>query len=186
MFLFLLIGQIISVTKTDNVLITNIPPIERSNAVQTTANCKYDHIISHYCRIYGMDQELVKLIIEKESNFNPRAVSKSGAVGLMQLMPETARLLGVKDVYDPWENIKGGVKFLRSLFDLFGGDLELVLAAYHAGPGRVKRLNRVPSIPTTLAYVDYIISRYDGAYKKNPIYFSLKSDGTPFFTNLPK
>jgi len=178
----------ITYTKTENVLITNIPPIERRIAAKETETNynSYDHIIGHYCQLYNIDQELVKIIIERESNFNPRAVSKSGAVGLMQLMPRTADLLGVKDVYNPSENIRGGVKFLRNLFDMFGGDLELVLAAYHAGPGLVKKLNRVPSIPATIDYVDYIISKYGPVRRKIPIFFSLTKEGTPFFTNLPK
>ena len=186
MLLILVIGQIISNTETGNVLITNIPPIKRSVGSKRIINNRYNHIINYYCQLYGIDQELVKLIIEKESNFNPRAVSKSGAIGLMQLMPKTAEFLGVKNPHDPRENIKGGVKYLRNLFDMFGGDLELILAAYHAGPSVVKRTNGVPSIPETIEYVDHIISRYGPARKKMPIHFSLTDDGTPFFTNLPK
>jgi soluble lytic murein transglycosylase-like protein len=187
MIVLLLLGQIISTTKTGNVLITNIPTLKRSNEIQRDLICTdYDHIIKHYCQLYDVDKELVKLVIQKESEFNPRAVSSSGAIGLMQLMPETARSLGVKDPYNPRENIKGGVKYLGHLFDIFGQDLELVLAAYHAGPGLVRRLNRVPEIPATMEYVDYIISRYGRATKKNPVYFSLTTNGTPFFTNVPK
>ena len=119
--LLLMIGQIISTTKTGNVLITNIPTLERNSEIQRDLICTdYDHIIKHYCQLYDVDKELVKLIIQKESEFNPRAVSSSGAIGLMQLMPETARSLGVKDPYNPRENIKGGVKFLGHLFDIFG------------------------------------------------------------------
>ena len=187
MVLLLILGQIISTTKTGNVLITNIPTVERSIAPQRGFTCTdYDHIIKHYCQVYDVDDQLVKLVIQKESEFNPRAVSSSGAIGLMQLMPETARSLGVKDPYNPRENIKGGVKYLSYLFDVFEGDLELALAAYHAGPGLVRRLNRVPEIPATLDYVDHIISRYGRGRKKNPVYFSLTEDGTPFFTNLPR
>jgi soluble lytic murein transglycosylase-like protein len=187
MLIIVLLGQIISSTEAGNVLITNIARIENTGEFnKTTTKTNYNHIIRYYCQIYGIDAELVKLVIEKESNFNPNAVSTSGAIGLMQLMPETAEQLGVSDIYDPWQNIKGGVKFLRQLFDMFGGDLELVLAAYHAGPGLVKSLNRVPAIPATIDYVDYIIARYGPARKKIPIYFSLSEDGTPFFTNLPK
>ncbi|GAG90440.1 unnamed protein product, partial [marine sediment metagenome] len=184
----LIFGQIISSTEADNVLITNILPIERSTVtvVKVTHNDTYSHIVRYYCQLYGMDAELVKLIIEKESNFNPRAVSVKGAVGLMQLMPGTAKLLGVKDLYDPWENINGGVKYLRKLFDMFAGNVELVLAAYHAGPGLVKRINRVPTIPTTVAYVNAIISKYSTVRQTKPIYFTLTEGGTPFLTNLPR
>jgi soluble lytic murein transglycosylase-like protein len=187
MIILLIIGQIISTTKTGNVLFTNIPAVESTKGPSIEALCAdYDHIIKHYCQLYDVDDELVKIVIKKESEFNPRAVSSSGAIGLMQLMPETARGLGVKDPYNPRENIKGGVKYLSYLFRVFGEDLELVLAAYHAGPGIVRRLNRVPEIPATLDYVDYIISRYGRGRKKNPVYFSLTDEGTPFFTNLPR
>jgi soluble lytic murein transglycosylase-like protein len=187
MIILIVLGQIISTTKTGNVLFTNIPAVEQSSVSQRDLICTdYDHIIKHYCQLYDVDDELVKLVIRKESEFNPRAVSTSGAIGLMQLMPETARSLGVKDPYNPRENIKGGVKYLQYLLDLFGEDLELALAAYHAGPGLVRRLNRVPEIPATLDYVDYILSRYGRSAKKNPVYFSLTDEGTPFFTNLPK
>jgi soluble lytic murein transglycosylase-like protein len=187
MIILLIIGQIISTTKTGNILFTNIPAVETTKEQRQEFICTdYDHIIKHYCQLYDVDDELVKLVIKKESEFNPRAVSSSGAIGLMQLMPETARSLDVKDPYNPRENIKGGVKYLGYLFNVFGDDLELVLAAYHAGPGLVRRLNRVPEIPATLDYVDYIISRYGRGRKMNPVYFSLTEEGTPFFTNLPR
>jgi soluble lytic murein transglycosylase-like protein len=181
-----MISQIVSVTKDQCILFTNIPLVEGTEPDHRNYDDGYDHIIRYYCQIHGVDQQLVKLIIEKESNFNPRAVSHRGAVGLMQIMPETARVLGVRNLYDPWQNIEGGVKYLRRLFEMFDGDLELVLAAYHAGPGLVKRLGRVPVIPETMAYVDYILSRYNPTEKSSPIYFMLTPDGTPFFTNLPK
>jgi soluble lytic murein transglycosylase-like protein len=187
MIILFFIGQIISTTKTGNVLFTNIPTIEQTNSRHKDLICTdYDHIIKHYCQLYDIDEELVKLVIKKESEFNPRAVSQSGAIGLMQLMPETARSLGVKDPYNPRENIKGGVKYLNYLFKVFDEDIELVLAAYHAGPGLVRRLNRVPEIPATLDYVDYIVSRYGRGRKRNPVYFSITEDGTPFFTNIPR
>ena len=187
MIILLLLGQIISTTKAGNVLFTNIPTIECTNLPNREVICaEYDHIIKHYCQLYDVDPELVKIVIRKESEFNPRAVSSSGAIGLMQLMPETARSLGVKDPYNARENIKGGVKYLSHLLGVFRQDLELTLAAYHAGPGLVGRLNRVPHIPATMEYVDYILSRYGRGRKKNPVYFSITADGTPHFTNLPK
>lgn len=187
MIILFLVGQIISTTTTGNVLFTNIPALDHSDFQQRElVSDAYDHIIKHYCQLYNVDDDLVKLVIQKESQFNPRAVSPSGAIGLMQLMPETARSLGVKDPYNARENIKGGVKYLSYLFDVFGEDTELVLAAYHAGPGLVRRLNRVPEIPATMEYVDYILSRYGGRTKRNPVFFSFTENGTPFFTNVPK
>jgi soluble lytic murein transglycosylase-like protein len=187
MLILLLLGQILSTTKTGNVLFTNIRVIEGTNKHKTELVCTdYDHIIKHYCQVYDIDAELVKIIIQNESEFNPRAVSSSGAIGLMQLMPETARGLGVKDPYNPRENIKGGVKYLNYLSRIFQDDLELVLAGYHAGPGLVRRLNRVPNIPATLEYVDHVLSRYGRGRRKSSVYVSITTDGTLLFTNVPK
>jgi soluble lytic murein transglycosylase-like protein len=186
MILIVLAGQLLAATTSGSTVVTNIPPLG-SIAVKTEPayDGKYDPWINYYCEMYAMDPELVKIVIDKESQFNPSAVSRSGAIGLMQLMPETAEILGVKDPYDPSQNIEGGVRFLRNMFDMFGGNLELALAAYHAGPGTVSRLNRVPSIPETIEYVDYILSRYGGAPKKE-MYFTLTDEGTPLLTNRAK
>lgn len=188
MLLLLLLGQVVTKTQSDCVFATNIPPVPGAGAhvaqARTVTNT-FDDIIRHYCTIYGVDPELVKLIIEKESRFNHRAVSRSGAIGLMQLMPETAKALGVTNPYNPRDNVMGGVKFLRRLLDMFNGDLELTLAAYHAGPATVKRLGRVPAIPETIEYVEYIMSRYGSAHV-TIIQFSLTDEGSPFFTNRPK
>ncbi len=187
MFYVFIFGQIITHTENGHFLMSNIPQIESGIGQSRTRTCDtYDDIIRHWCQLYGVDHVLVKIIIEKESEFNPRAVSRSGAIGLMQLMPETIKHLGVKNPYNPRDNIMGGVKYLRNLFDMFGGNLELALAAYHAGPNMVKRLNRVPAIPETIEYVDYITSRYGSARRENSIHFSLTEDGIPFFTNRPK
>jgi hypothetical protein len=190
MFLLLLLGQVIVNNEEGEVMLSNIPQIEESGTariVEKDVVCEdYDHIIRHYCQQFGIDQQLVKLVIEKESKFNPSAVSKSGAVGLMQLMPATAELLGVEDSYDPWENIRGGVTYLRDMLDIFDDDLELALAAYHAGPGIVRELKRVPMIPETVEYVDYIISRYTPVQHRKEVFFTLTDEGTPFITNRPK
>ncbi len=172
--------------QSENIILTNIPQLGTVQKFDSETEVNdYDYLINHYSRLYNVDPKLVKLIIEKESQFNPRAVSKSGAMGLMQLMPETAKRLGVKKPFDPAQNIEGGIRFLRSLFDMFDGDLELTLAAYHAGPGIVKQLKRVPSIPETITYVDYILSRY-GGYSPKPIYFLMTESGVPLLTNRPK
>ncbi|MEO0185844.1 MAG: lytic transglycosylase domain-containing protein [candidate division WOR-3 bacterium] len=186
MGLVLLFCQLNVYQQSENVFFTNLPQLGTEKSVENENEVNdYDHIINHYSQIYNVDPLLVKLIIQKESHFNPRAVSRSGAMGLMQLMPETARRLGVKKPFDPEQNIKGGIRFLRDLFIMFDGDLELTLAAYHAGPGIVKRMNRVPSIPETIAYVDYIISRY-GGYIHKPVYFVMTESGVPLLTNRPK
>lgn len=106
---------------------------------------------------YNLDTELVLRVIEAESGGNPRAVSPKGAMGLMQLMPETARALGVSDPFDPVQNIEGGVRYLSHLLQRFGGDLRLALAAYNAGPGRVQQYGGVPPFPETQRYLERIL-----------------------------
>jgi soluble lytic murein transglycosylase-like protein len=188
MFVMLIVSQTLTYTEDGTPMISNTQLVEvNEEAVVETVDNSYNNIIQYYCADYGVDPELVKIVIEKESQFNPNAVSKSGAIGLMQLMPETAEMLGVDDPYNPWENIKGGVKFLRDLLDMFNGDLELSLAAYHAGPTIVKKNNRVPAIPETMEYVEYIMSRYGGETHTNDrIFLTTSEDGTPLFTNRSK
>ncbi len=115
---------------------------------------------------YGLDPALVRAIIQAESGGNPHAVSSKGALGLMQLMPNTARELDVKNPLDPASNIRGGVKYLRSMIDRFGGDLLLALAAYNAGPGTIERYNGLPPYPETVQYVKKVLI-YWRNYKKS-------------------
>ena len=110
-----------------------------------------------------MSAELVAAVIEAESEFNPRAVSRQGAQGLMQLMPKTAATLGVDDPFDPRANIEAGVRHLRALMDRFGNDLPLVLAAYNAGEVAVIKHRGVPPYRETRAYVKRILKRLDRA-----------------------
>lgn len=112
---------------------------------------------------HHVDANLVRAIIKVESNFNPRAISPKGAMGLMQLMPETARRLSVNHPFDPQENVDAGVRHLRNLLDNYGGDLKLSLAAYNAGETAVARSNGVPNIAETRNYVKQITGSYEGA-----------------------
>jgi len=107
----------------------------------------------------GLPVELLEAVAEAESGFDPRAVSRAGAVGLMQLMPATARALGVSDPFDPWQNVLAGARYLRSLLDRFGS-LELALAAYNAGPGAVERYGGIPPYPETRAYVAKVVALF--------------------------
>ena len=109
---------------------------------------------------YEVDPDLVFSVVAAESNFNPRAISRRNARGLMQLLPETARRLGVKDIYDPAQNIDGGTRYLRDLLKMYDGDLALTLAAYNAGPGAVQRYGRIPPYNETIKYVRAIRKTY--------------------------
>jgi soluble lytic murein transglycosylase-like protein len=109
---------------------------------------------------FRIDPLLITAVIRTESFFNCLAVSKKGAQGLMQLMPETARDMNVRDPFDPEENIRGGTRYLRKMLDMFGGDLQLALAAYNAGPERVRLLGRVPQIRETQEYIERVMKYY--------------------------
>ncbi len=116
-------------------------------------------LIEYYSDYYQIDPVLVRLIIEQESAFDPLALSPTGAMGLMQLMPDTAWLLGVADPFDPDQNIEAGVRYFAQQMDHFGS-VELALAAYNAGPGAVETWGGVPPYPETVNYVNSIMGRY--------------------------
>jgi len=122
----------------------------------------YDDHIHAAAQRYGIAPPLLKAVMAVESNFDPRAISEKGATGLMQLMPATARDMYVDDLFDPAQNIDGGARYLRSLQDQFGGDLEKVLAAYNAGPEAVRRAGgAIPRIRETQSYVRRVLALYD-------------------------
>lgn len=118
-----------------------------------------DPIVERAASSNSLAPDLLRAVIGRESSFQPCAVSRAGALGLMQLMPSTASMLGVDDPFDPAENVAAGSRFLRQLLDRFNGDLPLALGAYNAGPARVEAAGGIPAIPETQAYVQDILSR---------------------------
>ncbi len=122
----------------------------------------YDQTIWKIGVRHNVDPYLIKAVIRAESDFDSSAVSKKGAQGLMQLMPETAKELRVNNPFDPNQNIDGGTRYLRQMLDIFDNNLMLSIAAYNAGPGAVRRANGVPKIPETLRYVTKVLKHYKG------------------------
>lgn len=120
----------------------------------------YGQLIQTAAQKYGVDADLVFSVITAESNFNPNAVSRRGARGLMQLLPSTATRLGVRDIFDPGQNIDAGTRYLRELLTLYQGDLVLTVAAYNAGPGALQRYGRVPPYRETQSYIRAIRKKY--------------------------
>ena len=139
---------------------------------------------------YGVPIKLVSAVIRAESGFNPRAVSRKGAQGLMQLMPGTASMLGVRNSFDPRENIDGGVRHLRSLIDRFPDNLPMALAAYNAGERAVAQHRGIPPYPETQDYVTKVMSFYGvpvegGTTPPTRVYQLVAPDGTTTYTNIP-
>src|SRR4030042_2174943 len=157
----------------------------------------YHGIVHDKAANYNIDPSLIKAVIKTESNWNNRAISRKGAMGLMQLMPATAIDMNVRDPFDPEDNIEGGTKYLRYLLERFNGDLTLALAAYNAGPKTVEKFGYVPPITETKHYVSKVLSLYNGQTvfpsatsesgkskkKYEPIYKVLLNDGSLLFTN---
>ena len=128
----------------------------------------FDELIQTASGRYNVDPDLVRAVIKTESDFNTRARSNKGAMGLMQLMPDTARLHNVNDAYDPNENVEGGVRHLRMLLERYQGDLELSLAAYNAGAGAVEKHGGIPPYNETREYVRKVLRFYD-AFRGNSL-----------------
>ena len=138
---------------------------------------------------YGVPDQLVTAVIRAESGFNARAVSRKGAQGLMQLMPATASNLGVRNSFDPRENIHGGVRHLRGLIDRFPGNLPLAIAAYNAGEKAVLTYGGIPPYPETQDYVGKVLRFYgvplSGDTAQSQIYQTISRDGTVTYSNIP-
>jgi len=147
----------------------------------------YRSTVQEISRRYGVDMDLVNAVIRVESDFRPDAVSPKGCLGLMQLHPDTARRFGVRDVFDPIQNIEGGVRYLEFLLNYFQGDLELALAGYNAGENAVVRYGGVPPYPETVNYVNKVTSLYgfgSARVPKDRIRRVVQPGGRILLTNL--
>ena len=158
----------------------------------------YHTIVHEKASNYNIDPSLIKAVIKTESNWNDRAVSRKGAIGLMQLMPSTASDMNVRNPFDPEENIEGGTKYLKYLIERFKGDITLALAAYNSGPKTVEKYGYVPPITETKQYVNRVLALYNGQTfypsassddsvksekKSQAIYKIVLDDGSVLFTN---
>ena len=145
-------------TSTDYKLYIRERPVRGKRAGNTGI---FDSEISKASRRFGVDSSLVKAVIAVESDFNPKAVSKRGAKGLMQIMPDNYQSLRLSDPFDPSQNIMGGTLYLKRLFARYNGKLPLVLAAYNAGPQAVDRYNTIPPFKETEKYIKKVMERYN-------------------------
>jgi len=137
---------------------------EKSKAPSWYYRKKYDDLINEAAERFDVSFPLLKAIIKAESDFDPQAVSKKGAMGLMQIMPQNFKLLGLKDPFDPTQNINAGTRYFKQLYDRFNGKLALSLAAYNAGPAAVDRYKIIPPYEETEEYVRRVL-RYYYKYK---------------------
>lgn len=147
----------------------------------------YSPIIKRIAETHRIDQELVHVVIRAESDYDAFAISSAGAMGLMQLMPDTARQYGVGNVFDPAQNIEGGVRYLKDLVRLYGGRTKLVLAAYNAGQSAVSKYKGIPPYPETRNYIAGIMRSYKKptVSTKNPTYMIKDASGRTVLVNDP-
>jgi Transglycosylase SLT domain len=180
--------------------LTNVPSdpryrkieIESSRFHATLSERELEPVIRRHSSQHQLHPALIRAVIKAESDFDPQAVSRAGAIGLMQLMPQTAVRLDVRDMYDPDDNVGGGTKYLRQLLDRFHGNLPLALAAYNAGENAVDRYQTLPPFDETRQYVRKVLRYYrtflvrDGVVAERPVsrYAPAKTTATPVISEL--
>lgn len=168
-------------------------PAEPVAGVVVSSTTGVRELVLQVSREHGLDPKLVDAVVRVESAYDPRAVSRRGAMGLMQLMPDTVSRLGISDPFDPEENVRGGVREFARLVDRYRGNLQLALAAYNAGEGAVARYRGIPPYPETRRYVSRILSIYTGrpyrltgTYRVAPVRMTTDpATGRTLITNQP-
>lgn len=173
--------------------ISGFPNLEKVSAPSIESNSSVFQLIIQFAQRYSVDPALALAIAKAESDFNPNAISHKGAVGIMQLMPETAKALGVENPFDPAQNIDGGIRYLKGLIDRFGGNIALAVAAYNAGPNTVRRYGGIPPFPETQNFVRRVFNYMENFQKEmsmelqsNSIYDRRKGAANLTGNKLPK
>jgi len=183
-----------------SISLTNVPSDPRYRKIEgesgrfhaALSEQELEPVIRRHSSQHRLHPALIRAIIKAESDFDPRAVSRSGAIGLMQLMPQTAVRLDVRDMYDPDDNVGGGTKYLRQLLDRFHGNLPLALAAYNAGENAVDRYQALPPFDETREYVRKVLRYYraflvrDGVITERPVsrYGPAETTATPVASEI--
>lgn len=176
-------NEVSPLLKTGNVLSSNnlnAKPVPTFSPVSP-----FEHYIQEASAKNQLDPKLVKAVIQQESNFKTNHVSRKGAKGLMQLMPETAKILGVQDLFDPRENIHAGTRYLRTMLEHFHWDIEYALAAYNAGPGAVKKYGAIPPYQETQDYVRKVLTTYRSYLNGTQLVAFMDKKGKLVITDLP-